>query len=231
MTRIGDRYFDAAGPHHRARSGRFPAFGDQGAQARRRDDRLPRRHQSGAGRHAAPAFLLLARLVQRHSEQGSGDLLVAALHGLHALGLRLYRLGDSRIRRRLDPDHPLAALADRELRRPLARSPHPLPDVAWRRRRQPRPAHFRGRQPLHQRRPGRLWHLHLLDPADLEFELAGVLRHPALGAVGEFHPALYDDRLPRLSVLGRADLCRNRHLDHPSHRPLAGRALLRAAAL
>ena len=85
--------------------------------------------------------------------------------------------------------------------------------------------------PLHRRRRGRLWNLFLLDPADLEPQLAGVLRHHPLDSLGELHFARYAYRRAGLPVLGRADLCRIGHVDHPFDREAAGDAILRATAL
>ena len=68
-----------------------------------------------------------------------------------ALGVRLRREHHHRIRRAIDAGDPLAALAHRVLRHPLARRAHPLPHEPDRQPgRQPRPAHLRRRQPLHR---------------------------------------------------------------------------------
>ena len=76
----------------------------------------------------------------------------------------------------------------------------------------------------------RLRHLLLLDPADLDAVVAGVVRHRAVGSVRQLHHSGHRYPRPRFPVLGRAGLCGGRHLDHPSDRPLAGRALFRAPA-
>ena len=160
-------------------------------------------------------------------------VLATAAARLHALGLRLRREHGDRVRRAIDAGDPLAALAHRVLRRPLARRPYPLPHEPHRQRGgQSGPAHRRRRQPLHRRRrenPGAR-HLFLLDPADLDAVVAGVVRGRAVGALGQLHHSGDRAARPRLPVLDRARLCGGGHVDHPCDRALAGRALLRAPA-
>ena len=67
--------------------------------------------------------------------EGRSHVLATAAVRLHALGLRLRREHRHRIRRAVDAGDPLAALAHRLLRLPLARRPHPLPHEPDRQRR------------------------------------------------------------------------------------------------
>ena len=149
--------------HHRRR---FRALAPEHAQARPGDRHggLPGADQSGAsGDHGAAQFLQ-PRFLQRHSGKERSRILADADLGVHALGLRLRGERGDRICHQLLSGHSLAALADALLHQPLAGGSHPLPHVADRRHdRQSRPAHRRGRRPLHRwrrrRRRLRLWRL------------------------------------------------------------------------
>src|ERR1017187_6100394 len=116
---------------------------------------------------------------------------------------------------------PLAALADRELPRPLAGGRPSLPHAALgRRRRQPGPAHLRGHRAIHPIDAG-----HWSATAQLLRHAILVYDHPVV-AVGGGAAARFRDRLrySGLPVMGGIDLRLYRHRTHASDRPPVDRA-------
>ena len=105
------------------------------------------------------------------------------------------------------------------LSRPLAGRGQPLPHAtAWRRRRQPRPAHCRRRQTIHRSGTTGVGilpiGLGLLNAVVTLGSFAVILWN--LSAAAPLHLFGIDMRNPGLSVLGGTDLCRRRNGFHAS---------------
>ena len=180
-----------------------------------------------AGRNRRPPEPVERPFLQRTAGAELGELRQGDRY-LFATGGVLHRTrGLPALSQPMAPD-PLAALADQPLSRRMAAGPQSLPHaIAGRRRRQPGPARLRRRQIVRRKNAG-------YRPATVEFGGdAGVLRGDPVGPLGGGAAAPVRQGVPdpRLSGMGRGDVCCVRHRADAVDRLAADQARFQSAAL